>query len=125
MLVNDQVEIAVFPEYLIIESEPDLDKFVFSYRIHITNHLPSSIKLKNRYWLITHGNGNVMVAEGEGVLGLQPNIASHKTFSYTSGVILPTPVGTMQGHYLMDNEAGISFKVTIPVFRLAMPGHLH
>lgn len=125
MSVNEQVEIAVLAEYLTNESDPKQEKFVFSYRIQITNHLPSNIKLKSRYWLITYGNGDIVEVEGDGVVGLQPKIAPNNTFSYTSGVILPTPVGTMQGHYLMDNEDGSSFRVAIPVFRLAMPGQLH
>jgi ApaG protein len=125
MSVNKRVEITVITEYLANESDPEQEKFIFSYRIQLTNHLPNSIKLKSRYWLITYGNGNVAEVEGDGVVGLQPRIAPNKAFSYTSGVILPTPVGTMQGHYLMDNEDGSSFRVPIPVFRLAMPGQLH
>lgn len=125
MSMSEQVVIAVFPEYLANESDLDLGKFAFSYRIQITNHLPNPIQLKSRYWLITHGDGRVMEVEGDGVVGLQPKIAPNKTFTYTSGVLLATAVGTMQGHYLMNNEDGTCFQVNIPLFRLAMPGQLH
>jgi ApaG protein len=46
-------------------------------------------------------------------------------FRYTSGAILKTPVGTMQGSYKLITEAGEMFDVIIPTFRLAMPEIVH
>ena len=39
--------------------------------------------------------------------------------------VLDTPVGTMQGHYMMRNELGTQFKAPIEVFRLSRPNILH
>ncbi|WP_350636417.1 ApaG domain, partial [Pseudoalteromonas sp. GW168-MNA-CIBAN-0100] len=52
-------------------------------------------------------------------------IAPGESYKYTSGAILDTPVGTMQGHYTLRNEFGTEFKAPINVFRLACPNILH
>ncbi|MDP5207265.1 ApaG domain, partial [Alishewanella sp. SMS9] len=41
--------------------------------------------------------------------------------SYTSGAVLETPVGTMQGYYEMIDQKQQSFRTPIPLFRLAQP----
>ncbi|MBV8854449.1 MAG: ApaG domain, partial [Sinobacteraceae bacterium] len=43
---------------------------------------------------------------------------------YSSGAVLETPVGSMQGSYQMITDEGQRFDAPIPVFRLAMPGIL-
>jgi ApaG protein len=34
-------------------------------------------------------------------------------------------MGTMQGHYVMQDEEGETFHIDIPVFRLAVETHIH
>ncbi|HFF9505388.1 TPA: ApaG domain, partial [Serratia marcescens] len=46
-------------------------------------------------------------------------------FQYTSGAILETPLGTMEGHYEMVDHQGQPFRTAIPVFRLAIPTLIH
>jgi ApaG protein len=62
---------------------------------------------------------------GEGVVGEQPHLRPGQGFRYSSGAILETPVGSMQGSYQMRTDAGASFDAPIAPFRLAMPGILH
>jgi uncharacterized protein affecting Mg2+/Co2+ transport len=46
-------------------------------------------------------------------------------FRYSSGAVIETPVGTMQGSYQMVADDGQQFDAPIAPFRLAMPGVLH
>ena len=48
-------------------------------------------------------------SEGEGVVGKQPNIRPGETFSYSSGAILSTKTGLMEGSYKMCTNDGLSF----------------
>jgi ApaG protein len=77
--------------------------------------------LLSRYWLITDGNNETSTVVGEGVIGKQPTILPNTAFTYTSGCILKTPVGTMQGHYQMLSDDKNLQQVEIPVFGLAQP----
>ena len=62
---------------------------------------------------------------GLGVIGEQPLLAPGQQFTYSSGSVLETPVGTMQGSYQMVAEDGERFDAEIPAFILAMPRVLH
>ena len=43
-------------------------------------------------------------------------------YQYNSGSHLKSPMGTMQGSYIMANAEGIEFEVKIPCFTLSIPG---
>ncbi|MEO9946994.1 MAG: Co2+/Mg2+ efflux protein ApaG [Paraglaciecola sp.] len=104
---------------------PEKDKYPFSYTITITNHSDKSVQLMARYWLITDGNGKNTEVRGPGVIGEQPNIKQGESFRYSSGAILDTPIGTMQGFYEMLSADGQIFEAPIDVFRLAVPNVLN
>ena len=97
------------------------EKYAFAYQIVITNESDLPVQLISRYWLITDGSGKKSEVQGEGVIGKQPNIAPGENFEYTSGAVIDTPVGTMEGYYQMQTEDGDMFKVPIEVFTLAVP----
>ncbi|SQB26132.1 ApaG protein [Citrobacter koseri] len=59
------------------------------------------------------------------MVGVQPHIAPGEEYQYTSGAVIETPLGTMQGHYEMIDEKGVAFTIDIPVFRLAVPTLIH
>jgi ApaG protein len=82
-------------------------------------------KLLNRHWLITDSNGKVQEVRGEGVIGEQPYLKPGESFRYTSGAMLETPVGTMQGQYTMVSDEGVNFNASIPKFTLSIPRTLH
>ncbi len=114
----NQVDITVETQYL-KNQIPDKSKYAFAYKISIYNNCQDTVQLINRYWLITDGNGKKTEVQGPGVIGEQPHIKSGDCFYYTSGAVLDTPVGTMQGHYEMKGEEGESFPAAIRVVRLA------
>ena len=115
----------IVTHYLAEQSQPELQRYVFSYTITIKNLGRGSAHLLKRYWLITDANAKKLVIEGEGVIGQQPHINAADEFTYTSGTIIETPVGVMQGKYIMEDDAGNIFMVEVAPFRLAMPNILH
>jgi ApaG protein len=81
--------------------------------------------LLNRHWVITDANGKVQEVRGEGVVGETPYLKPGEGFRYTSGTLLDTPVGSMEGEYEMENDQRARFLVPIPPFSLAVPRTLH
>ena len=106
-------------------SKPEQQQFVFAYTINIQNNGQTGATLLSRHWVITDANGHVQEVKGNGVVGEQPYIGVGESFQYSSGTVLNTPVGTMEGSYMMQDEDGVSFSAPIPVFSLAVPGVLH
>lgn len=119
------VEVQVSSQYLSAQSVPSEQQYVFAYTITIHNHGAHPVQLLNRQWQITDADHKITRVAGEGVVGQQPLIAPGESFSYTSGTVLATPVGSMQGHYGMIDHQGQLFQVEIPSFRLAVPNILH
>lgn len=96
-------------------------QFAFAYQINIENMSDAPVQLLNRYWLVTTADGRKMEVSGEGVVGKQPTIEPKTSFSYSSGALLETPVGTMEGFYEMQDQQGQTFKAVIAPFVLATP----
>tara|TARA_Y100000022_G_C13199409_1_gene351956 strand:+ start:483 stop:860 length:378 start_codon:yes stop_codon:yes gene_type:complete len=119
---NFNIRIKVTTNYLKEQSAPDENRFVFSYTINIKNLGNNSAKLISRQWIITDSNGNIQEVNGDGVVGQQPNINSGEEFTYTSGTIIKTPVGTMEGRYFMEDINNKRFEALIAPFTLAVPG---
>jgi ApaG protein len=119
------ISITVNSEFLGRKGRAKERVFAFAYHIKITNNSRQSIQLLSRYWLITDGNNSTHEIHGSGVLGQQPYIAAGESFEYSSNVMLPTPVGSMQGHYQMISQSGDYFDAPIRVFPLALPMAVH
>lgn len=119
------INIDVETKYIAEQSDPDSNRFVFAYTISIENHGDEDVQLLNRYWLITDANSKKIEVQGPGVVGEQPVIAPEQKYSYTSGCILETELGTMEGHYEFKGHDEALFKQPIPVFRLSVPNIVH
>ena len=119
---NFNIRIKVNTNYLKEQSDPDENRYVFSYTINIKNLDNNSAKLISRQWIITDSNGNIQEVSGDGVVGQQPNINSGEEFTYTSGTIIKTPVGTMEGRYFMEDRNNKRYEALIAPFTLAVPG---
>lgn len=122
---NREISIEVATDYVDDQSEPDVDRYVFSYTITIANKGEIAAKLMSRHWIITDANGKVQEVSGDGVVGEQPYLHPGEQFRYSSGAVLETPVGAMQGSYTMQDDNGTSFNAPIAPFTLAVPGVLH
>lgn len=119
------IRIQVATSYVDEQSEPDSDRYVFSYTITISNNGSVAAQLISRHWIITDANGKVQEVNGDGVVGEQPYLKPGEEFSYSSGAVLETPVGAMQGIYRMEADGGIGFDAPIAPFTLAVPGLLN
>ena len=120
-----QVDVSVTTQFLPEQSQPEQNRFAFSYSIAIHNAGNLPAKLLSRHWLITNGDGHVQEVRGSGVIGQQPLIEPGATHTYSSGTVMSTRVGTMQGSYQMLAADGKKFDAIIAPFRLAVPGSLH
>ncbi|MFV1992700.1 MAG: Co2+/Mg2+ efflux protein ApaG [Acidiferrobacterales bacterium] len=119
------INVGIKTTYLPNESSPDGSRYVFAYTVTLTNQGECPAKLITRHWIITDANNQVQEVRGEGVVGEQPHLQPGESFEYTSGTVLETPFGTMEGSYQMITDEGIEFDAVIPLFRLNIPGTLH
>ena len=119
------IAIDVATRYLDEESAPDEGRFVFAYTVRIHNHGDAPARLVERHWVITDANGRVEEVRGEGVVGEQPRLLPGESFEYTSGAVLETGLGTMQGSYRMETDDGAAFDAPIAPFTLSVPRTLH
>lgn len=113
------------PHFIEAQSSPDEDRYVFAYTITITNVGEIPAKLLQRHWLITDSNGKIQEVRGDGVIGENPYLKPGESFRYTSGAMIATPVGTMQGDYTMHSDEGDNFRADVPRFTLSIPRTLH
>ena len=122
---SDDIKINSEADFLENQSEHENNRFVFSYTIRISNRGKENITLLSRHWIITDDNNTVEEVTGDGVIGQQPEIAPGATFSYTSGAIIKTQVGSMQGSYKMITANSIKFDAQIKPFLLAAKLKIH
>ena len=119
------IDIAVATRFLDDQSAPDEDRYAFAYTIRIRNDGDVPARLMTRHWVITDANGKVQEVRGDGVVGEQPWLRPGEQFEYTSGAVLETNVGTMQGSYAWVADDGTHFDAPIPAFTLSIPRTLH
>ncbi len=125
MATTYDIKVDVATQFVDRQSDPGSDRYVFAYTITIRNQGEVPAKLLTRHWVITDSNGKVQEVRGDGVVGEQPHLEPGQGFRYTSGTVLETPVGSMQGSYQMVADDGHRFDAPIAPFRLAVPGLLH
>lgn len=122
-IYNTQVDVET--AYVEEQSDPIQNRYVFSYTITIHNRGTVPAKLLTRHWIITDAEGKIQEVRGEGVVGEQPHLEPGDGFRYTSGTILETPLGSMQGTYHMIADDGVEFEAEIAPFTLSIPNMLH
>jgi len=119
---NYDLHITVSTQYIATESKAEESRYIFAYTLIIKNTGTIGAKLLSRHWIITDANNHVQEVEGKGVIGEQPYLKPEGSFKYTSGTMIETPVGSMQGTYQMVADDGFHFEATIAPFSLAVPG---
>ena len=122
--LTERIRVTVQSTYLEDRSSPDEHSFAFAYEVTIANEGHGRVQLMRRHWVITDGDGQVREVEGPGVVGEQPILEDGQAHQYTSGAVLMTPVGTMEGSYEMHEPDGRVFQAVIPRFPLRQPGVL-
>ncbi len=119
------VAVQVQSFYLPEQSEPEAQRFAFAYTVRLHNAGDVAARLLSRHWLITDADGHTEEVRGDGVVGVQPLIQPGERYEYTSGAILKTSLGTMEGSYEMQAVDGTRFAAAIPAFVLSVPRVLH
>lgn len=117
--VTRDIRVTARAFFLPEESTPTLARFVWGYRIAVTNHSSQRVQLLARHWVIIDAEGNREDVRGPGVVGQTPTLAPGQTFKYTSFCPLSTEWGTMEGSYQIQRENGESFDVKVNRFVLA------
>ena len=96
--------------------------FAFSYEITIENHSKDSVQLISRHWEIFDSLNYKEIVDGEGVIGKKPVLKPGESHTYSSGCLLSSPHGAMQGFFNMVNFTSTkNFRVIVPSFRLNAP----
>jgi ApaG protein len=119
--ITNGIRVTVSSTYVPAQSAPKSHRYVFAYTVRIANEGTETAQLKTRHWIITDGNGKVEHVRGPGVVGEQPTLRPGEHFEYTSGCILETPRGSMEGTYQMHLRDGSQFDAAIAPFSLALP----
>lgn len=123
--MNNSIQITVQLTYIAAQSRRELQRFVYAYTITIANHGDIGVQLISRHWRIKDALDNLQEVKGLGVVGEQPMLAPGGNYTYTSGVILETETGIMEGSYQMRADDGTLFDAMIPTFALVPPHAIH
>jgi ApaG protein len=96
--------------------------FAFSYQITIENNSKDTVQLVSRHWEILDALNQLEVVDGEGVIGKKPVLKPGEKHNYSSGCLLSSPFGAMNGFFNMINFTTTrNFRVGVPTFRLCAP----
>ncbi|HSX51302.1 MAG TPA: Co2+/Mg2+ efflux protein ApaG [Cellvibrio sp.] len=119
------IEVRVRTNYMETQSVPLDHRYVYTYTITIANNGATPAQLISRHWRITDANEKLQEVQGMGVVGEQPHLKPGESYTYTSGVILETETGLMEGTYHMRADDGAMFDTPIPTFALVPPHAIH
>lgn len=122
---KQDIQVDTDASFITSSSEPEAARYVFAYTITIENKGSIGAKLLSRHWVITDSNGKIQEVHGEGVIGEQPYLKPGEKYQYTSGAVIETSVGAMQGSYEMLDDEGDKFDAIINTFSLSIPRTLH
>lgn len=96
--------------------------YAFKYTVNIQNQSNDVVQLKSRFWKIKDSLNREEFVNGQGVIGKKPVLQPGESHTYSSGCLLQSPIGAMQGHYDMVNFTSTrKFRVYIPTFKLSAP----
>jgi ApaG protein len=113
--------VTVEPQFVPEQSDADARRFVFGYRVQVTNVSGMIATLRRRHWVIVDAHGRRSEVRGEGVVGHQPRLVPGQSFVYSSFCPIETPWGTMEGSYALETDDGESFEIAVARFYLVAP----
>jgi len=122
--MTHKILVSVKTNYMADQTLPQ-ERYVYSYTITIANKGNEAAQLISRHWFIRDAKDKVQEVQGIGVIGEQPHIAPGSSYTYTSGVVLETETGIMEGSYQMRADSGETFNAEIPAFALVPPHAIH
>ena len=100
---------------------PDDRPHPFVYFINIKNESTERVCIRGRKWVVREDQTDeVIVVEGDGVVGQMPNLGPGEEFSYNSYHVARGS-GTAEGTFFGQTEEGRRVYVRIPRFKLKLP----
>lgn len=94
--------------------------YPFVYFLAIHNDSPIPVTVRGRKWVVKEENGEVIVVEGEGVVGQQPRIEPGACFSYNSYHVVGADA-VASGAFFCETGTNERVMVRIPEFVLRVP----
>jgi ApaG protein len=79
-----------------------------------------TVTIRGRKWVVTNAHGEITAVEGEGVVGVSPEIPPGEKFSYNSYHLLDTPTGKAEGSYIGTDASGRKVLTRIPAFQMSV-----
>jgi ApaG protein len=94
----------------------------FKYFITIENQSKNVVQLLSRHWKIKETINQPQYLNGVGVVGKKPILRSGQSYTYQSGSLITSPMGSMSGTFIMINFSNANkFNVEVPHFKLNVP----
>ena len=94
----------------------------FKYFITIENQSKNVVQLLSRHWKIKETINQPQYLNGVGVVGKKPILRSGQSYTYQSGSLITSPMGSMSGSFIMINFSNANkFNVEVPHFKLNVP----
>jgi ApaG protein len=94
--------------------------FPFVYFITIRNGSKTTVTVKARKWVVKQKNGEMIVVEGDGVVGQFPRLEPGGEFSYNSCHTVGQD-SEATGAYFAETDDGQQYFVRIPSFLMELP----
>lgn len=116
--------------YVPEQSLPKHNRFLFGYKINITNNSDEPCQLISRHWIISAVGIPDSDIRGFGVVGRQPVLMPGDSFEYTSACPISTPLkpgqivlGSMKGKYTFckGDTGGFKFDADVNSFFFKLP----
>ena len=100
----------------------NLPHHAFMYFITIENQSKNVVQLLSRHWKIQEALNRPQYVNGVGVVGKKPILRPGESYTYQSGSLIMSPVGSMSGTFIMINFSNAKkFNVEVPYFKLNVP----
>ncbi|HAV64856.1 MAG TPA: ApaG domain [Verrucomicrobiales bacterium] len=93
----------------------------FVYFISIHNDSKETVTIRGRKWVVTEGDGETTVVEGDGVVGKVPKLKPGQKFSYNSFHLLASDQGKAEGSFFGVDGSGRRVMTRIPPFEMRVP----
>ena len=110
----NNIEISVKPRYIAGQSDVYRDRYAFNYQITICNRSNEVITLRQRFWEVTDGHGEIGQVGHGGLIEEQPVLYPGEEYEYNSGSQISTPWGRIEGAYEFEVSIGERFISGVP-----------
>ncbi|MEN8694045.1 MAG: ApaG domain [Akkermansiaceae bacterium] len=94
--------------------------YPFVYFLSIVNDSQETVTILGRKWILRDDVGELVVVEGEGVVGETPKLEPGKRFSYNSYHVIKANT-KVRGSFFGMSKSGVPIRVEIPSFLLKIP----